>query len=397
MPTTKYVWSSKYDNIVAETDGADAVQAIYTQEPALYGNLVSQRRGSDTSYYHFDGLGSTRALTDENEGVTNTYDYDAWGVEKASTGTTVNPFRWVGEKGYYMDGAIGRVIVRERAFEPTIAIWISVDVAGFLDGMNRYRYVRNRPIADFDPSGLMCHVCRWRRYATDESFADLDSDFAMEQQPVQTSAKAVLKIIYAGAANSILFHEATPATKAELIEDHSIMSGLYKVPKGGIIVLRHPIIMIADVCATDIQDCVVTGQEVRRDFTYDFAGKQWNKGQWGKWITKFTRAPLASDQDPENFAIARFANLKDPPVPACPIRIVIYDEPTIEGRFSPNKQVTRKEVWQRVTISDGRHSYFMTQKFTLGWEGSEAAGFTAAWDFTPGSSTKIGAAVADCC
>ncbi|MEX1098089.1 MAG: RHS repeat-associated core domain-containing protein [Planctomycetales bacterium] len=171
MATTKYVWSSKYDNIVAETDGADAVQAIYTQEPALYGNLISQRRGSDTSYYHFDGLGSTRALTDSSQQVTDTNLYDAWGVEKASTGTTVNPFRWVGEKGYCTDSETGRLSVRERQFEPIIAVWVSLDLAGFINGLNRYLYAGNHPVLQRDPSGL------WYETLSDVWIADQNDTF----------------------------------------------------------------------------------------------------------------------------------------------------------------------------------------------------------------------------
>jgi hypothetical protein len=44
-----------------------------------------------TSYYHYDGLGSTRQLTDSQENVTDTYTYDAWGESVAQEGTTPNP------------------------------------------------------------------------------------------------------------------------------------------------------------------------------------------------------------------------------------------------------------------------------------------------------------------
>jgi hypothetical protein len=33
-----------------ETDGSNVTQVVYTLEPAGYGNLVSQRRGSTSSY-----------------------------------------------------------------------------------------------------------------------------------------------------------------------------------------------------------------------------------------------------------------------------------------------------------------------------------------------------------
>src|SRR5207244_1123523 len=57
---TKFVWD--LENILVETDGSDVTQAIYSLGLALYGNLVSQRRGTTSQYFHFDALGSTDRL-----------------------------------------------------------------------------------------------------------------------------------------------------------------------------------------------------------------------------------------------------------------------------------------------------------------------------------------------
>jgi len=62
------------------------------------GALEAQRRGEDTSVYHFDMLGSTLALTRPDEGVTDTYRYEAWGDVLASTGNTTNRHTWVGRE-----------------------------------------------------------------------------------------------------------------------------------------------------------------------------------------------------------------------------------------------------------------------------------------------------------
>ena len=59
-----------------------------------------------TRYYHYDGLGSTQLLTDENGNVTDIYANTAFG-EPVSTGAenpTTNPFRFVGQFGYYITG-----------------------------------------------------------------------------------------------------------------------------------------------------------------------------------------------------------------------------------------------------------------------------------------------------
>jgi hypothetical protein len=65
-----------------------------------------------TSYYHADALGSTCALTDETQTVTDRYEYDAFGEQRAHSGQTVNPFRFVGEMGYYYD------VDSENYYEP---------------------------------------------------------------------------------------------------------------------------------------------------------------------------------------------------------------------------------------------------------------------------------------
>ena len=43
--TTKHVWDGQ--NILLETDGSNIIQVVYTLQPMLYGNLISQRRSGD--------------------------------------------------------------------------------------------------------------------------------------------------------------------------------------------------------------------------------------------------------------------------------------------------------------------------------------------------------------
>ena len=101
--TTKHVWDGQ--NILLETDGSNIIQVVYTLEPAFYGSLISQRRSGVDSFYLFDALGSTDRLTNAAATVTDTYIYRAFGEIIASTGSTVNAFRYKGRFGYYDDGA----------------------------------------------------------------------------------------------------------------------------------------------------------------------------------------------------------------------------------------------------------------------------------------------------
>ena len=164
MRETIFVWDSVSDCVMSELDGSGAVQVTYTNEPQQYGGVISQRRGTTTSTYHSDALGSTRALTDSSGNVTDTYLNDAWGNSVASTGTTVNPFRWVGKYGYYTDNSTAQVYVRARMYQPLVARWVSFDPSIFADGCNSFEYGKNLPIRRWDASGLFSTPGRFEGY-----------------------------------------------------------------------------------------------------------------------------------------------------------------------------------------------------------------------------------------
>jgi RHS repeat-associated protein len=66
-------------------------------------------------------------LTDDGGDATDTYIYDAWGNEVDGIGTSVNPFRWVGNVGYYWDDGTGTFYIRARVYEPLMGRWMSQD------------------------------------------------------------------------------------------------------------------------------------------------------------------------------------------------------------------------------------------------------------------------------
>jgi RHS repeat-associated protein len=156
MPTTtNYIWDE--DNLLAEADGTNAIQTVYTNEPQEHGNLVSTRLpvgGTPTTvYHHFDAIGSTRQLTNAAGSVTDTMIYDAWGNVVNRTGTTGANLLWIGEVGYYSDSEIGQFYVRRRPYNPVIARWTTVDPLEFIDSLLRYLYGSNSPIRVSDPNG----------------------------------------------------------------------------------------------------------------------------------------------------------------------------------------------------------------------------------------------------
>ena len=150
--TTKAIWDE--ENLLLETDGSDVTQAVYTLEPEVYGNQISQRRSGTTQYYHFDGLGSTDRLTNASETVTDTYKYKAFGIPLTSTGNTTNPFRYVGQLGYYQFPESSLYYVRARWLDSNAGRWLSRDPLGELI---QYGYVENNPLTLVDPSGLQAN------------------------------------------------------------------------------------------------------------------------------------------------------------------------------------------------------------------------------------------------
>ena len=147
--TKNFIWDEQ--SYLAEANASNDIQVTYTNEPNQYGNLISQRRASTTSYHHYEALGSTRELTDASETITDTYSYDAWGNTITSTGTTPNPFQWTGNVGYYFDTDTANYYIRARTYQPTTGRWMSADPLMFIDGLNLYLayFVPN----SMDPSG----------------------------------------------------------------------------------------------------------------------------------------------------------------------------------------------------------------------------------------------------
>jgi RHS repeat-associated protein len=151
--TKKPIWD--FVNVLLETDGSNVTQAIYTLEPVKYGNIISQRRGSTTSFYLFDALGSTRKLTGSAGSVTDSYDYRAYGETYASSVTTTNVFRWVGKFGYYLDIDRLAYYMRARFYNPAVARFLSQDPLGFVGSRsNLYEYVSCNVVNWHDPLGL---------------------------------------------------------------------------------------------------------------------------------------------------------------------------------------------------------------------------------------------------
>ncbi|MEX1027031.1 MAG: HNH endonuclease [Candidatus Paceibacterota bacterium] len=151
--TTKSVYDLK--KILQETDGTGGVEQQYTFTDKEYGDLISEFDGTDTSYHHYDAVGTTDALLDEDETATDRYQHRAFGIEESHTGTSDSPFTFVGQQSYHRDPELDLYLAGNRYYDPQAGRWVSQDPIGFEAGdANLYRYLSNNPVNKVDPSGL---------------------------------------------------------------------------------------------------------------------------------------------------------------------------------------------------------------------------------------------------
>lgn len=87
--------------------------------------------------------------------VTDTYVYSAFGITESSSGSSVNPFRFVGQWGYYDDGArggqSGLSLLGVRYYSPQFGRFWSWDP---VPSNSFYNYVDNQVTFATDASGI---------------------------------------------------------------------------------------------------------------------------------------------------------------------------------------------------------------------------------------------------
>jgi RHS repeat-associated protein len=118
---------------------------------AVYTPGISERRSGVSKWSHQDYLGSTKALTNSSETVTDTRQYDAFGLQTGSTGSNPTPFGFAGGWGYQSDET-GLQLLGHRYYDPSTGRFLTRDPAK--DGRNWYGYCDNNPIRFIDPRGL---------------------------------------------------------------------------------------------------------------------------------------------------------------------------------------------------------------------------------------------------
>ena len=145
--TTQYIYDP-WGNLVADSD-SNGVTHKYIYGKGLLAVVTSAGRYC----YHFNGTGSTVAITDMTQAVVNSYAYDPFGQILGQQETVAQPFKYVGQYGV-MAEPNGLYYMRARYYDPTVGRFISEDPIGFAGGtVNLYEYAQNNPVTRIDPSG----------------------------------------------------------------------------------------------------------------------------------------------------------------------------------------------------------------------------------------------------
>lgn len=140
-------------HVVVEYDDQGNILNHYTRAEDRLVSVFRPTSG-DKRFYHRDGLGSIRALTDEAGQVTDRFSYTPFGVLEDHVGSDPNPYRFTGEPYFEQ---LSLAYHRARWLDLEVGRFISMDpFAGtVLEPMTLHRYLYGNadPVNMVDPTG----------------------------------------------------------------------------------------------------------------------------------------------------------------------------------------------------------------------------------------------------
>jgi RHS repeat-associated protein len=139
------------DNVVEEVNSSGAVVARYTQTADRLDEPVAMLRSSATSYYQADALGTITSLSNAAGSLAQTYTFDSFGKQTASSGSLTNPFQYTARE---FDPETNLYFYRARYYDQSSGRFLSEDPLKGVLRHNRYRYVSNSPTVLKDAYGL---------------------------------------------------------------------------------------------------------------------------------------------------------------------------------------------------------------------------------------------------
>ncbi|MGD9641940.1 MAG: RHS repeat-associated core domain-containing protein [Elusimicrobiales bacterium] len=170
-----------YDNedIIAILDGSNNPTETFTHGPGIDEPLVITKTYGKNYYYHADGLGSIKAITDDGNQTIETYTYKAYGAPTIKDYTGVILAKSVVANPYFftareIDSESGLYYLRHRYYDWRRGAFTQEDPIAFQgQDVNLYGYVLSNPVNysdgiglfvfPSDPSGLDQNI--WEEYS----------------------------------------------------------------------------------------------------------------------------------------------------------------------------------------------------------------------------------------
>lgn len=144
------IYSYDLGNAIEETNGTGAVVARYVQTQHI-DDPLAMLRGSATSYYETDGLGTVTSLSNGAGALSQTYTFDSFGKQTSTSGSLTNSFQYTARE---FDTETNLNNYRARYYDSAAGRFINEDPLRFSQGVNFYAYVGNAATNLIDPTGL---------------------------------------------------------------------------------------------------------------------------------------------------------------------------------------------------------------------------------------------------
>lgn len=144
-----------FDGYQVVQEGTGSASVRYSR--GLGETLISRRQGEEGSptYYGHDAVGSTTSLISSGGTLTDSYAYTAFGQIRGRTGTSTQPFTYLGNA---LDKSTGLYDFHARQYDYSTGRFTSEDpvkgLAYLPQTLNPYSCSVNNPLAHPDPSGM---------------------------------------------------------------------------------------------------------------------------------------------------------------------------------------------------------------------------------------------------
>ena len=210
---TRYVYDvgGALPNVLTETASGATTTYLYGVDL-----LVQYDNTGNPTYYHADGLGSVRAMSNSAGASVATYNYDAFGAVRNSTGVS-STFKFAGEQS---DDEVGLIYLRARYYDFATGRFLARDpLPGTVEdplSLTPYIYSHCNPVLYVDRSGKLIPLAV--SYAVLKIGCSAHSAYQVYQdyqrvnnpQPFSSEAQGVFAIRQLRRSTGMLLAELTP-------------------------------------------------------------------------------------------------------------------------------------------------------------------------------------------